>query len=47
MFGLGPATKIYVALGATDMRKGFDGLYGMIRDTLCFRSISGAIRADV
>ena len=31
MFGLGPATKIYVALGATDMRKGFDGLYGLAR----------------
>jgi hypothetical protein len=23
VFGLGPATRIYVALGATDMRKGF------------------------
>ena len=22
MFGLGPATKVYLALGATDMRKG-------------------------
>jgi hypothetical protein len=27
MFGLGPATKIYVSLDAVDMRKGFDGLY--------------------
>jgi transposase len=34
MFGLGAATKIYVALGATDMRKGFDGLYGIVRDKL-------------
>ena len=34
MFGLGPTTRIYVALGATDMRKGFDGLYGMVRDKL-------------
>ena len=34
MFGLGPATKIYVALGATDLRKGFDGLYGIVRDQL-------------
>lgn len=32
MFGLGPATKVYVALGATDLRKGFDGLYGIVRD---------------
>ena len=34
MFGLGPATRIYVALGATDMRKGYDGLYGLVRDKL-------------
>ena len=32
MFGLGPATKVYLALGATDMRKGFDGLYGLVHD---------------
>jgi transposase len=34
MFGLGPATRIYVALDAVDMRKGFDGLYGLVRDRL-------------
>jgi transposase len=34
MFGLGPATKIYVCLDAIDMRKGFDGLYGLVRDHL-------------
>jgi transposase len=34
VFGLGPATRIYVALGATDMRKGFDGLHGIVRDRL-------------
>ena len=34
MFGLGPATRVYVALGATDLRKGFDGLYGIVRDKL-------------
>jgi hypothetical protein len=28
VFGLGLATKIYVAVEAVDMRKGFDGLYG-------------------
>ena len=27
MFGWGPATRIYLAAGATDMRKGFEGLY--------------------
>jgi len=25
MFGLGPATRIYLAAGVTDMRKGFEG----------------------
>lgn len=34
MFGLGPATRIYLAAGATDMRKGFEGLYGLVRDRL-------------
>jgi transposase len=34
MFGLGPATRIYIALDAVDMRKGFDGLYGLVRDHL-------------
>ena len=41
MFGLGPATKVYLALGATDMRKGFDGLYGLVRDRLCCEPTSG------
>ena len=31
MFGWGGATRIYLAAGATDMRKGFEGLYGMAR----------------
>jgi transposase len=34
MFGVGTATKIYLAVGATDMRKGFDGLYGLVRERL-------------
>ena len=33
MFGLGPATRIYLAAGVTDMRKGFEGLYGKGRFT--------------
>ena len=41
MFGLGPATKVYLALGATDMRKGFEGLYGLVRDRLMCEPISG------
>ena len=32
MFGLGAATWIYLAPGATDMRKGFNALYGLVRD---------------
>jgi hypothetical protein len=34
MFGVGPATRIYLAAGATDMRKSFEGLYGLVRDRL-------------
>ena len=34
MFGLGPATKIYIAVEGVDMRKGFDGLFGLVRDRL-------------
>ena len=34
MFGLGPATRVYLAVGATDMRKGFEGLYGLGLDKL-------------
>ena len=34
MFGFGPATRIYVAAGATDLRKNFNGLYGLVRDHL-------------
>ena len=41
MFGLGPATRIYLAAGATDMRKGFDGLYGLARDRLECEPLSG------
>jgi len=41
MFGLGPATRIYLAAGATDMRKGFDGLFGLARDRLDGEPLSG------
>jgi transposase len=41
MFGLGSATKIYLAAGATDMRKGFDGLYGLVRQRLQADPLSG------
>ncbi len=41
MLGLGPATRIYLAAGATDMRKGFEGLYGLARDRLMCEPLSG------
>ena len=41
MFGLGLATKIYIALEAVDMRKGFEGLYGLVRDQLGQDPLSG------
>jgi transposase len=41
VFGLGLATKIYVAVEAVDMRKGFDGLYGLVRDQLGQDPLSG------
>ena len=34
MFGLGTATKIFLGVSAVDMRKGFNGLYGLVRDQL-------------
>jgi hypothetical protein len=39
-FGFGPATRIYLAAGATDMRKSFEGLYGLVRDRLTDYSAS-------
>jgi len=41
VFGLGPATRVYIAAGATDMRKGFDGLHGLVRDRLACDPLSG------
>jgi transposase len=41
MFGLGPATRIYIAVEAIDMRKGFEGLHGLVRDRLHGDPLSG------
>ncbi len=41
MFGLGPATKVFVGVEPTDMRKSFEGLYGLVRDTLGKDPLSG------
>jgi transposase len=41
MFGLSLATRIYVGVEAIDMRKGFDGLFGLVRDHLGQDPMSG------
>lgn len=41
MFGLGPATKIYLGVESVDMRKGFEGLFGLVRDHLGQDPVSG------
>ena len=41
MFGLGLATRIYIAVEGIDMRKGFDGLYGLVGDHLGQDPLSG------
>lgn len=43
MFGFGPATRIFLAAGATDMRKSFEGLYGLVRDRLQEDPLSGHV----
>jgi transposase len=41
MFGLSLATRIYISPDAVDMRKGFDGLFGLVRDHLGEDPLSG------
>ena len=41
MFGLGPATKIYLGAEPVDMRKGFEGLFGLVRDQFGCDPLSG------
>jgi transposase len=43
MFGLGTATRIYLAPESIDMRKGFEGLYGLVRDQLLCDPLSGHV----
>src|SRR4051812_1832109 len=43
MFSVGSATRIYVAAGSTDMRKGFEGLFGLVRDRLECDPLSGRV----
>jgi transposase len=41
MLALGAATRVYLAVGATDMRKGFDGLFGLVQQRLALDPLSG------
>jgi len=41
VFGLGAAARIYLAAGVTNMRKGFEELYGLVRDRLSCEPLSG------
>ena len=43
MFGLGAATRVYLAVGATDLRKGFEGLFGLVKDRLGLEPLSGHV----
>jgi transposase len=43
MFSIGSATRVYVAAGATDMRKSFEGLFGLVRDRLQADPLSGHV----
>ena len=41
MIAAGPATRVFLVSGATDMRKGFDGLAGLVRTQLGEEPLSG------
>jgi len=41
IFSPGLARKIFIAVDAIDMRKGFEGLYGLVRDHLEQDPLSG------
>jgi transposase len=43
MFVWSAATRIYLALGATDLRQGFDGLYALVRQRLEWDPASGHV----
>jgi transposase len=43
MLGLPPGTRVFIACGVTDMRKGFDGLAALVQTVLAQDPYSGAI----
>jgi hypothetical protein len=44
VFGIGRATRIYLAPGATNLRKGFEGLYGLVLDRFAVRAAQCQMR---
>ena len=45
MIGIGAATKVHLLAGATDMRRGFDGLHALARSLLEADPLSGHVFA--
>lgn len=43
MLSLSASTQVFLALGATDLRKGFDGLSGLVRNQLHGDPLSGGL----
>jgi transposase len=43
MIALSPGTRVYVACGVTDMRRGFDGLAAQVQTALQLDPYSGAL----
>jgi transposase len=43
MIGLPSGTRVYIACGATDMRRGFDGLAAQVETALQLDPYGGAI----
>lgn len=43
MLSLASSTRIFISIGSTDMRKGFDGLCGLVSNELKQDPLSGAL----
>ena len=43
MFALGAARRVYLATGATDLRRGYNGLYAQVKHTLGGDPLNGDV----
>ena len=43
MLSLPATARVYLAVGATDLRKSFDGLFALVRHSLALDPLTGAI----